>query len=366
MAFVDKQSKTLLQRLWAFGCSLKLAIALASTITVLIMGGSLVMHFNPGTFAGMEQEVMARWLPQAWARAPQLVFWVPLSGLCVLLFGINTFCCLIDWLFKIKARWRKAGEYLIHTGFILLVIAYLWGNISGFRSGPHRIFPGERIAVPNMPEYSLQLEEFTPKLAPSGRPLDMINRVSLWKDNKQINEALVHINHPLIHDGLVILPTSFGQDLQGFRFYMSGRGFVNLTVGSRLPVSANKTLPVSTNKTLVVHKLLPDARQNSQGRVMQVGSRLNNPAMQLSLIGPSGQLWKGWYFLRKPLPEALKEAGILLQPVEPINKTFSLLTINRDPGDKMALAGAICMTVGVIFSFFSFYRKRAQGDRPEV
>ena len=358
MPSTDQPSRSLPERLWALGCSLKLAIALASAATLLIMGGSLVLHFNPAIFAGMEQETMGRWLPQAWTRAPQLVFWVPLSGLCVFLFGVNTLCCLIDWLFKIKTRWRKTGEYLIHTGFILLVIAYLWGNIGGFRSGPHRIFPGDRIAIPNMPEYSLQLEEFTPQLEPSGRPLDMINRVSLWKDEQRVAKALVRINHPLIYDGLVILPTSFGQDLQGFRFHMPDRGFVDLTTGSRLPVSPETTL--------TVHRLLPDARQNSQGRVMRVGNRLNNPAIQISLSNAAGQVWKGWYFLREPLPDALRDAGVFLRPTEPLHKTFSLLTVNRDPGDKLALAGSVFISIGVIFAFFSFYRKRARGDRPEV
>ena len=355
---MGQQSKSLLKKLWDLGCSLKLAIALASTVTLLTMGGSLVMHFNPTTFAGMEQEVMGRWLPEAWSEAPELVFWVPLSGLCVLLFGINTFCCLVDWLFKIKARWRKAGEYLIHAGFILLVVAYLWGNIGGFRSGPHRMFPGDRIPIPGMPGYALQLEEFDTRIEPSGRPLDMLNRVSLWKDKKAVAKALVRINHPLIYDGLVILPTSFGQELQGFRFYLPDHGLVDLTAGSRLPIAPEITL--------TVHNLLADARQNSQGKIMQVGNRLNNPAIQLSLSGPAGQIWSGWYFLRAPLPSSLRDAGVFLRPVEPIHKTFSLLTINRDPGDKLALAGSLCIAIGVIFAFFSFYRKRALGDRPEI
>ena len=55
-----------------------------------------------------------------------------------------------------------------------------------------------------------------------------------------------------------------------------------------------------------------------------------------------------------------------LRPVEPVLTTFSLLTINRDPGDNMALTGGFCITVGVIFAFFSFYRKRTIGDRPEI
>ena len=79
-----KWPKPFLLKLWALGCSLKLAIALASAATLLIMGGSLVMHYNPVIFTGMEQEIMGQWLPQAWSRAPLLVFWVPLSGLCIL------------------------------------------------------------------------------------------------------------------------------------------------------------------------------------------------------------------------------------------------------------------------------------------
>ena len=358
MANTEQKTITLLQRLWFFGCSLKLAIALASAATLLIMGGSLVMHFNPAIFAGMEEDIMAIWLPQALSQAPLLVAWVPLSGICVFLFGINTLCCLIDWLLKIKSRWRKTGEYLIHAGFILLTIAFLWGNLSGFRSGAHRIFPGEHLNIPKMPGYSILLEEFTPQLEPSGRPLDMLSQVSLWKNGIQVAEALVRMNHPLIYDGLLVLPTSFGQELEGFRFHMPGRGLVDLKTGSRLSVSPETSI--------VLRKLLPDARRNSQGRIVQTGSRLNNPAMLVSLQGVTGQLWEGWYFLRDPLPQPLRDAGIFLRPTEPILRTYSLLTINRDPGDKMAMLGAICITLGVLFAFFSFYHKRTQGDRPEV
>lgn len=358
MTATEQKSIPLLHRLWLLGCSLKLAIALASAATLLIMGGSLVMHYNPVLFAGMEEEILARWLPWAWSQAPLLVAWVPLSGLCVFLFAINTLCCLVDWLVKIRSRWRKTGEYLIHTGFILLSIAFLWGNISGFRSGPHPVFPGEQLAIPNMPGVFLQLEDFAPKLEPSGRPLDMLNQVSLWKDGEQVAEALVRMNHPLLYDGLIILPTSFGQQLNGFRFHMPGRGIVELKTGHRLSVSPETAV--------VLHKLLPDARHNRQGQVVQAGSRLNNPAMLISLQGPSGELWKGWYFLRSPLPQPLQKTGLALRPIEPVFKTFSLLTINRDPGDKMAALGGGCVTLGVFFALFSFYRKRAQGDHPEV
>lgn len=354
----DTHEKPVLPRVWQFACSLKVAIALASIATALVMGGSLVMHGNPAVFAGMEEEIMGAWLPKAWANAPLKVFWLPLSGLCLLLFAVNTLCCLIDWLRTIRSRWRKTGEYLIHTGFILLVVAYLWGNTVGFRSGPHKLFPGQTLTLPEMPGYTLQLDAFTPQMDPSGRPLDMINEVTLHTGGERVVKATVRMNHPLLYDGLVVLPTSFGQELQGFLFYLPTHGFVNLAAGSRLPVTAELTL--------AVHALYPDARRDPSGRVIRGGKHLNNPAMQLSLLDASGPIWDGWYFLRQPLPAELVSAGVLLRPTEPVFRTFSLLTVNRDPGDKLALVGGLCITVGVILAFFSFYHKRARGDRPAV
>jgi cytochrome c biogenesis protein len=358
MGFIDHSSIVRFRKLWDIGCSLKLAIALASVATLLIMLGSLVMHFNPEVFSDMEQDIMIRWLPQAWHRAPSMVFWIPLTGACVLLFSINTLCCLIDWLYRISARWRKLGEYLVHAGFILLVVAYCWGNINGFRSGPQRIFPGQRIAIPERPGLSLQLDAFMPRLAPSGRPLDMVNRVSLWQGEQQVVDATVSINHPLIHDGLVILASSFGQDLYGFRFLVPGRGVIDLTAGSQLTSAGGLTL--------IVQKLLPDARQLGPDRVVQAGSRPGNPALLLSLQGPSGPSWQGWYFLHNKQPAEVAAAGFSFRPVGPVYKHFSLLTINRDPGDKLALAGGLCISTGVMIALFSFYRKRARGDRLDI
>ena len=115
-----------------------------------------------------------------------------------------------------------------------------------------------------------------------------------------------------------------------------------------------------------MHELLPNARRNARGEAIAMGGRLFNPAMQVSLYNGNERIWQGWYFLREKLPEAMVTSGVFLRPVEPIYETFSLLTINRDPGDKIALLGSLCISLGVLLAFFSFYRKRARGDRPEV
>lgn len=349
---------TLLQRLWALGCSLKLAIYAASAATLLVMGGSLVMSAHPEIFGRMDDTVIGLWFAGAWRRAPQLTWWLPLTTLCLAVFGLNTLCCLIDWLTNLRARWRKTGEYLIHTGFLLLLIGYAWGSLAGFRSGPHRLAPGETIALRQMPGVNLRLDRFDPSFSPEGRPLDMVSEVTLLRDGSEVARGTVRINHPLLYDGLVILAASLDQRLVGFRCFLNGVGMVDLTPGSRISLPGGGTLGVMT--------LLADARRTTDGHIVPAGEQLGNPALQLLLLHPDGSVWQGWYFLREAPPAPLTSAGAAPQPVEPLADYVSLITVNRDPGAGMALAGGGCMTIGVLLALFSFYRKRLRGDRPQI
>lgn len=350
--------RTPLQRLWALGCSLKLAIYVASAATLLIMGGSLVMNAYPQIFGGMDTTTVNTWFAGAWHQAPQLTWWLPLTALCLAVFGLNTLCCLIDWLAHLRARWRKTGEYLIHTGFLLLLVGYTWGSLAGFRSGPHRLAPGEALTLPDLPAYTLRLDAFDPSFGPEGRPLDMVSEVTLLQAGNEVARGTVRFNHPLLYDGLVILATSLEQRLTGFRCFLAGAGTVDLTPGSRF------RLPDGSH--LGVLNVLGDARQTADGRVIRLSDRLGNPALQLLLLRPDGSAWQGWYFLREPPPAALTASGAAPRPLQPLAGYVSLLSVNRDPGAGLALAGGGCLTLGVLLAMISFYRKRTRGDRPQI
>ena len=349
--------KKLLKTIWAWGCSLKLAICIATVATLLIMGGSLIMHKHPEVFGPIDQMLMRDWLEGAWRRAPHLVWWIPTSGFCLILFAINTLCCLIDWLIRIRIRWRKTGEYLILTGSYLLTIASTWNSCDSFRSGPYPIYPGEELNLEHMPDYNIKLESFTPQLSETGRPLDMLNEVSLWHGDTEIKRAQIRINHPLTYEGLVVLPTSFGRSLDGFRFHMPGKGMINLSAGS--------IMALSNGGTFQALRLLPNVVKSRNGQIIPAGDQVRNPALEILINYPDGRAWQGWYVLRERIPQPMAEADLFIRPVEPIMKTYSLITINRDPGSFIALIGAIFMCLGVFLAFFSFYAKRARGDRPE-
>ena len=112
---------------------------------------------------------------------------------------------------------------------------------------------------------SLKLEAFKPVLAPSGRPMEMLNTLALYRGDELLKRVETRSNHPLIWGGLVAIPISYGQTSRGGRYV-----------------------------------------------------------------------------------------------------PYSILTINYDPGAKLAFAGSIAMGCGVLLTLISFYRKRARGDRPDI
>lgn len=346
----------MLQRIWSLCCSLKLTIILASLTTIFAMFGSLLIVRHPQLFNGMDDSPLLTWFQATGIHGLQLSWWLPLTTLLILLLALNTLCCFIDWARHFSARWRKCGEYLIHLGFILIVVAYGWGSIAGFRSDGNAIASGDIIAIKQLPGYFLRLNNFQPRMAASGRPIDMLSNVSLLKGDQELTTATVRFNHPLTYGALSILPGSFEQRSEGFLCQFNNQQ-VELKTGITLAVNATNTLRVQAFYPNVVHR---------GDRIIPSGNRLINPAFLLQLTNPQGKTTSHWYVVKQRPPRALSEAGVSLIPIQPLYQTYSVLTINRDPGAPLALAGGVAMMLGVSLALFSFYYKRKRKDRPEI
>lgn len=348
---------TMPQRLWRLCCSLKLAIVLASAATLFAIGGSLTIHFHPRIYGNLDTTPLAEWLSAASRSYAGEIWWLWVTGVLFLLFGLNTLCCFIDWLLHINLRWRKLGEYLIHLGFVLFVGAFFWGSLAGTRTEGVRLFVGALTPVPGNPGTYLRLDRFEPIMSESGRPLDMINELTLLKGEQVLSTTVAKINHPLIYKDLVVTVMSFGQSAKGFQVLIPTLGMVELVPGQQLRLQGGGLLEVL--------EFLPDAVRHGN-RWRQRSDRLVDPVFRLRLTRPGMQPWEGWYPLREELPFPLIQAGVRIWPKQPLFDTYSLVRANRDPGAFIALVGGICLLLGSLIALGSFYRKRSRGDRPEV
>lgn len=349
--------KIWLEKTWKLLCSLKLTIVLASTATLLTMGGSLAIQFNPQVYGAIEDVVLGRWLAEIGSRNVASSWWLFLTAAAILALGLNTLCCFLDWLRRIHLRWRKTGEYLIHLGFVLLVSAFLWGSLAGARLPENRIFVGQTLDLGSLAAgYALRLDAFEPIFNQQNRPVDMLSSVTLLRQGQPLAQHRVRTNSPLARDGLVIFPLSFGRQADGFRFLLKGQP-VSLQQGT--------VLPLANGGRLRSIRFLPDAAQIG-GRVVPRNEELGDPAFELELVLPGSDPWRGWYFLRQGVPAALVQGGILLQPQEPLFAVYSILGINHDPGAGLAMVAGGLIGIGVLLALGSFYAKRRRGDRPDI
>ena len=347
-----------MQRIWNFLCSLKLAIVLASLVTLIMGAGSTIMPAHPEIFGVLDRMTIADWYARIGSAHPELTWWLPLTGILLIFFGINTLCCFCDWLFRLRSRWRKTGEYLIHLGFVLLLVAYLWGAWQGRRTEGLSLPPGKAVPLPAPAGYALRLEDFRTVPGPGGRPLDMISELSLLHGEEVVSRETIRTNHPLIHRGLVVVPLSFTREPTGFRFLWPERGLIELSPGVSMELPGQERLKVL--------EFVPHVMRRSDGRISRISNQLRNPAFLLEMSEAGKAQWRGWYVLREGLPGELAGRGLSLRPVGPLEQTLSVVTANYDPGAGMALAGGISLTAGAIFAFFSYYRKRRRHERPEV
>lgn len=250
-------------RIWKLLCSLKLTIVLASVAAFLTIGGSVLIPFNP-VFSTLDTMPLGQWIDSVARQSPRVSWWIPVSGGLVVLLGINTLCCFVDWLLHIRARWRKTGEYLIHLGFVMILIAFLWGSQGGFRSEENGVLLGQSLSIKQL-NVAVALEGIKPLPNAQGIPMDTLTTLALYSDGQLVKRVQARANHPLIWKGLLVIPSSYGRTM-----------------------------------------------------------------------------WKG-------------------RPA-----TYSLLTINYDPGAGLAFVGSLLMGAGVLLALFSFYRKRSRGDRPDI
>jgi cytochrome c biogenesis protein len=268
---------------------------------------------------------------------------------------VNTCCCFIDWLVQLRSRWRKSGEYLIHLGFVLMLLGFIWGSLAGWR---HVALPcglGELTPLPHWPGHYLAVDEFEPSFGKRGQFLDMISQVRLLRGEQELVAAEVRINQPLLFEKLVVTPASFSQKVVGFHFIRDGQ-IVTLRSGS--------VMTLEDGRQFEVLRFFADARTTRSGQVVAGRPTLGNPAMEIRQRLNQQTLWQGWYFIGSEPPAALMP--LQLRPAQPLYQSFSHLTINYDPGVRIAATGAALMAAGCLIALFSFYRKRRHQDRPEV
>lgn len=109
-----------------------------------------------------------------------------------------------------KNRYFKLGTFVSHLSIILLVLAYISGSTFGFRETNFIVMEGQTEEVGYDTGLSLNLISFTDEYYDDGTPSDYRSEVVLYKDGREVSQAVIRVNHPLSYQGIRFYQSFFG------------------------------------------------------------------------------------------------------------------------------------------------------------
>jgi cytochrome c biogenesis protein len=201
------------------------------------------------------------------------------------------------------------------------------------------------------------LDHFTVEYYPNtNQPSLFRSEIQILEPQKAPQKAIVEVNAPL----------SLGSDL----VYQSSYGYQGLysaQIDVRLPGSKDlfqvsapyrkRFKLLDSGWELEITDFYPEADMASPGKLVQVSSQLNNPALRLKFYQHGVQRAHFWYVFAYPQIQMSKVPGLEVKgkTVDPI--AFTVFQVAHDPGIIFALIGAITILLGLFVSFYLSWQK---------
>ncbi len=187
-----------------FFFSLKTTVWTLSILICLFFVGSYMMPMYREIFAPMNDDILFNWAMHTASDSLQRTWWFFAALIALALLAINTIACSVQ---AVKGRWSRADFFLrispqvIHTGFLLILIAHLTGAFWGYKlSG---VMP-EGAYAPLPEDKALRLVHVSVQTDAEGAMQDWAAEVSLYENNKVVKSGTLGPNAPLFYDGVGI------------------------------------------------------------------------------------------------------------------------------------------------------------------
>jgi cytochrome c biogenesis protein len=114
-----------------------------------------------------------------------------------------------------KNRYFRLATYISHLSIILFVLAFIFGNVIGWRNDNFRVSEGSSPqTVGHDTNLSLQLDDFAAEYYDNGTPKDYRSQVTLYENGQAVKQALIQVNHPLVYKGVRFYQSTFGSTVK--------------------------------------------------------------------------------------------------------------------------------------------------------
>jgi len=195
-----------------FFLSLKTTVWTLFALVCLFFIGSYMMPAHREVFAGMNDDILFRWVKHTASGELWSTWWFFAAMAGLVLLTINTIACSLQ---AIKGRWSRndfllrIAPQVIHIGFLFILLAHLLGAGWGYKlSG---IMP-EGAYAPLPEDKVLQLHQVRVLTDSHGSMTDWSAEVSLYENNQLVKSGMLGPNVPLFYKGTGIYLKSLNFD----------------------------------------------------------------------------------------------------------------------------------------------------------
>lgn len=348
--------------IWSFFSSIRLTIYLVLIFVLIAFIGSFVIQGNP-LFEGMNNEILFKWLFADGINNLGKLWWLYALIIITFILAVNTIICNINRfssLIKYKQRllkrkWIEFSSYLMHIGFLLVLIGHLISSSTGFISKGNVLYEAAPFKAPNM-DYYVRLDNLKADYYEGGYLKSVESILTVIENEKEILNKKVGVNQPLSYKGVYFYQVDFGEVVSGANLLLGSGSegkLYSLAFGEKIELSEK-------GYSLQIGRLLPDFDITANGEAYSKSERFNNPAVELLLYKDNNVISKTWAFYKDFKREPFKGTKIKAILIGFPTKKYAIMNIHKDKGAAIALVGSL-LFISAFLSYF-ILRKRYKND----
>lgn len=243
---------------------------------------------------------------------------------------------------------RQTGLIGLHLGVVLIIVGGAVHMYLG-QTGEIHMIKGQKTdlaRVIKMKEpFSLRLDRFEMQFNEDGSIAQYYSHLTIFKDHKAEQEAVISVNHPLHYEGTKVYQMSYGHFVKVQPIQAGQRQ------AERLCREGDLVGFPDSPWVLKVYRYLPDfdPRQGMSSKTM----RPDNPHIIFSIYKDKQLQGVGAV---KTGEKVKLDSGqeVVFTGVEP----YTVLKIKSDPGLPLALCGGLLLTLGITMAWAAAMLKR--------
>lgn len=330
-----------MNRLWNFFASIWLTIILAVLICLVSAWGSLLCIKNARFFGDLDHAVLFPWLASTGTRRLDLTLWIFALVFLMSLFAVNAAVCTADKIYSIvKSRlpYQSFFPHIVHIGFLVALLGHLAGGVWGFRSYGNVVFQGSLTPVPNENGLFVRLDDFEARPSATGDLESLKTEVTILKDGKEASSGEIRINSPLVYKGIAFYHADQGRTPTGLILDIDGE---------TVTAAFNGAFETKDNGSFRFGEIYPDFAIDRAGRPYSRSDEFSNPYIEVI----SGDGSRSYLDISKP-GTSVESGGKVISLLNYRITPYVVLTINRDPGIWLIIAGSAILVAGMLLLLF--------------